>query len=355
MSSGRLLAPASLLYDANLDFLNTLGVTARAHCLAEVNSVDELQQTLGWWQKDNPRQPILVLGGGSNLVFAEDFPGLVIRMLLRGREVIEESPEYVWLQIGAGENWHELVEHCQNFHLWGLENQALIPGTVGAAPIQNIGAYGVELQDCFAELAATEISSGVSVTFDRTACLFGYRDSVFKHDLRDRYIITSVTLRLRKQPRPVFDYPALRQYFEAAGIQSPSPQQIFLAVCEIRQSKLPDPRQIPNAGSFFHNPVVDMATWTRLQKAHPGIVGYPHKTGQGDATAMKLAAGWLIDQAGWRGFREGAVGVHQHQALVLINPGRGPGREVLALADRIRADIQARFGVKLVIEPTVVP
>lgn len=289
------------------------------------------------------------LGGGSNVVFAGDFPGLIIRIQIQGREIVDENSEFVWLRVGAGENWHQLVEYCIDSQLWGLENLALIPGTVGAAPVQNIGAYGVELCDCFEELRAVEINSGVAVTFIREACGFGYRDSIFKGKLKGQYIITSVTLKLSKQPRMVCDYPALQQHFKRLGVALESPRQIYNAVCEIRQSKLPDPVEIPNAGSFFQNPLVSEAKYKQLQQQFPGIVGYPQ-----DHQMVKLAAGWLIDNAGWRGFNEGGVGVHEKQALVLINPGHAKGKTLLALAAKIQHDILIRYDVSLAIEPQVV-
>ncbi|NHN35929.1 UDP-N-acetylmuramate dehydrogenase [Pseudomaricurvus alcaniphilus] len=346
--------PVSLLPHASLNFLNTMGVAAKADFMATAGSVAELQALLKWWRAEHRQSasppPILPLGGGSNLILAADFAGLVIRIGIHGRELVREDEDFVWLRVGAGENWHQLVEHCLQAGYCGLENLALIPGNVGAAPIQNIGAYGVELQQVFAELSALEISSGVEVTFDRDACHFGYRDSIFKQGLQGRYIITSVTLKLAKKPRLVCEYPALQQYFEDHGSKAEHPEQIFAAVCAIRRSKLPDPSEVPNAGSFFQNPVVDRAAYEELKGRYPGLVGYPLD----DGARVKLAAGWLIDHAGWRGYRLGPVGVHDKQALVLINPGRGSGRDVLELAARIQTDIQARYGVKLVIEPSVV-
>lgn len=336
--------------DVELQSLNTLAIPARAAYFCEVDSVAALSGVLSWWKEQQKLRseplPIMPLGGGSNIVLAEDFPGLVIRIAITGRDLIEEDEESLWVKVGAGENWHNWVEHCMGFHYWGLENLALIPGTVGAAPIQNIGAYGVELCDYFSELSAVEIASGMAITFDRDACKFGYRDSVFKQHLRDKYIITSVTFKLRQEPKLVCDYPGLKTHFEAMAVEQPTPHQLFDAVCQIRASKLPDPVDIPNAGSFFKNPVVSEEQYLKLQHELEGLVGYSV------GNDYKLAAGWLIDQAGWKGRRLGDVGVHDRQALVLINQG-GSGADILALARQIQVDISARYGVLLEIEPRV--
>lgn len=353
------MPPPTMMPSASLQSLNTLAVPATAEFLGRVTSVEQLRAALSWWQEHKKHQstalPVMALGGGSNVVLAGDLPGLVLQIDIQGREVIAEDDDYVWLKVGAGENWHKLVEFCMNFHYWGLENLALIPGSVGAAPIQNIGAYGVELCDYFYELSAVEIKSGLSVTFDKVACRFGYRDSVFKQKLQDRYIITSVTFKLRKEPAVVCEYPALQQYFlkqaEAGaeyGAELPSPHRVFDAVCAIRQSKLPDPAEIPNVGSFFKNPVVTQAKYDTLLSQYEGLVAYPAPDGQ-----LKLAAGWLIDRAGWRGYQQGLVGVHKNQALVLINPGHASGAEILILAKKIQDDILSKFGLLLEVEPRI--
>lgn len=349
----------TMMPSASLQSLNTLAVPATAAFLARVSSVEQLRAVLAWRKQEagqgDQLLPIMALGGGSNVVLAADFPGLVLQIDIQGRDIIAEDDDYVWLKVGAGENWHQLVEFCMNFHYWGLENLALIPGSVGAAPIQNIGAYGVELCDYFAELSAVEIKSGLSVTFDKTACRFGYRDSIFKQQMKDRYIITSVTFKLRKEPAVVCEYPALKQFFEQQseegleyGVEPPSPHRVFDAVCSIRQSKLPDPEVIPNVGSFFKNPVVTQEQYQNLSQQHEGLVGYPVEDGK-----IKLAAGWLIDQAGWRGYQQNSVGVHKDQALVLVNPGHGAGAEILLLAEKIQDDIKAKFGVLLEVEPRI--
>lgn len=338
--------PLLFLPEFNLQAVNTLAVPARARFYVKINSDDALREALTFAQQQ--KLPLLILGGGSNIVLHGDFPGLVIHMHSHGKKLIAEDADFVWLQVAAGENWHSLVEYTLKFHYWGLENLSLIPGTVGAAPIQNIGAYGVELKEVFAELTAIEISSGMVVVFDADTCAFGYRDSIFKQALRDRYVITSVTFRLRKQPRLIIDYPALREALAHIPAESLTPLAVSQAVCAIRRGKLPDPAVLPNAGSFFKNPVITRQHLESLQQTWPDIVVYPV-----DDQCVKVAAGWLIDQAGWRGYREGAVAVHEQQALVLTNDGRADGGEILMLADKIVASIYKRYGIALELEPRI--
>lgn len=332
----------------NLQKFNTLAVPAIADWYVSVTTDTELRAALAYARERH--LPLLVLGGGSNLVLRDDFHGLVIHMRSQGKELLNETDDHVWLKVAAGENWHNLVQYALAQGFYGLENLSLIPGSVGAAPIQNIGAYGVELKDVFVELTALEIHSGLLVTFPLDACRFGYRDSIFKQSLKDQYIITSVTLRLRKTPQLVLNYPALQSAFANTPVDTISPQDVSNTVIAIRQSKLPDPTDIPNVGSFFKNPVVDMTIYTALKNKFPDLVAYP----AGDSQ-FKLAAGWLIDRAGWRGKRQDGAEVHQHQALVLTNPGRKSGAAVLALASSIQASIAAMFGVQLEMEPRVYP
>ncbi len=325
---------------------NTLAVPARAAFYVSVSHDDELREALAFAREGG--LPLLILGGGSNLLLADDFPGLVIHMCSRGKSVVAEDDTHIWLEVAAGEDWPGLVDYTLDHHYWGLENLSLIPGTVGAAPIQNIGAYGVELCDRFAELQAVEIASGLSVTFDRDACAFGYRDSVFKGRCKDAYVITSITLRLLKEPRLVVDYPALRQALAMTPEGELDPRRVADAVCQLRRSKLPDPAQLPNAGSFFKNPLVTRAHYDALRLDWPDLVAFDAGNGQ-----MKLAAAWLIDRAGWRGYSAEGVGVHADQALVLINPGRCAGDRILALARRIQASVADHFGINLEPEPRI--
>lgn len=332
----------------NLQKFNTLAVPALAQYFVSVKTDDELREALAFARPEN--LPLLLLGGGSNIVLRADFPGLVIQIKLQGKEVVDENDEFVWLKVAAGENWHQLVEYSLDNALYGLENLSLIPGSVGAAPIQNIGAYGVEIKELVAELSALNIRSGLSVTFTNESCQFGYRDSIFKQSLKDQYVITSVTFRLRKQPQLNLTYPALRAALANIAEEDITPQQVSAAVIDIRQTKLPDPAVIPNVGSFFKNPVINQQQFDVLKAEHPAIVSYPAAANQ-----VKLAAGWLIDQAGWRGREVGGAVVHEQQALVLTNPLRSSGQAVLALAELIKKSVFEQFGVILEMEPRIYP
>ena len=290
-----------------------------------------------------------VLGGGSNLVLCGDFDGLLLQMAIQGRELLGDDAEAWYVRAGAGENWHDLVGWTLAQGRPGLENLALIPGTVGAAPIQNIGAYGLDVAERFHSLTACDMASGQFVHFDRKACRFGYRDSVFKQEgwhLEGRFVITDVTFRLPKQWQPLTRYADITGELAAREVATPSAQQIADAVIAVRQRKLPDPARIPNTGSFFHNPVVDAATADRLVAENPGLPHYPQADGR-----VKLAAGWLIDQAGWKGRDLGPVGMYEKQALVLVNRGGATGADVTALMRAVQSDVRERFGVELTPEP----
>ncbi|MDO8342326.1 MAG: UDP-N-acetylmuramate dehydrogenase [Cellvibrio sp.] len=332
----------------NLQKLNTLAVPALAQYFVSVKTDDELREALAFARTEN--LPLLLLGGGSNIVLRDNFPGLVVQIKSQGKEVVDENDEFVWLKVAAGENWHQLVEFSLDNALYGLENLSLIPGSVGAAPIQNIGAYGVEIKELVAELSALNIRSGLSVTFTNESCRFGYRDSIFKQSLKDQYVITSVTFRLRKQPYLNLTYPALRAALANLAEADITPQHVSAAVIDIRQTKLPDPAVIPNVGSFFKNPVIDQTQFDALKVANPAIVSYPTAANQ-----VKLAAGWLIDQAGWRGKEVGGAVVHEQQALVLTNPLKSSGQAVLELAELINESVFEQFGVMLEMEPRIYP
>ncbi|BBM03360.1 UDP-N-acetylmuramate dehydrogenase [Microbulbifer sp. GL-2] len=338
------------MIETNIDLQphNTLAVSARSAHFARVQTLEQLREALAFARE---RQlPILPLGGGSNIVLTGDFPGLAIQVDLRGFSLIAGDSGYS-VEAAAGENWHQLVMATVQKGLGGLENLALIPGKIGAAPIQNIGAYGIELCDRFVSLQAMEVVSGTLHEFSAQDCAFSYRDSVFKGSLRDKYIITQVNLYLPGVWQAHVDYPALRQYLAEQNwnANALTPAQVAQAVIEIRNSKLPLPDRIPNAGSFFKNPIVDNTSYQTLKAEHPDLVAFA----AGDR--WKLAAGWLIDRAGWRGIRRNAVGVHELQALVLINPGRGAGSEVTQLAEEIVEDVHAKFGVSLEPEPRYYP
>lgn len=332
--------------DVNLQPFNTLAVPAKARFYAAVTDREQLPLLLAFARENN--LPLLPLGGGSNVVLANDFPGLVLHMQLQGKTLVREDRSHYWLQVAAGENWHELVQYCLDARYWGLENLSLIPGSVGAAPIQNIGAYGVELKDVFAELEAVDVRTGECRVFDHGACRFGYRDSFFKREGRDRYLILSVTLRLARQPHVKVTYPALREALATVPVDQLTPRLVSDAVCRVRRSKLPDPAEVPNVGSFFKNPLVALDQFLSLQVQHPGMVSFP-----ADARSVKLAAGWLIERAGWKGVRRGPVAVHHQQALVLTNAGHASGQEVLALAKEIHRSVADEYGVELEIEPRV--
>lgn len=339
------MRPRQLQEQADLSALNTMATAARGRYLVAAATADEAREALDWASSE--QLPVLVLGGGSNLLFRDDFPGLVLRMALRGRHWRDVSGSAATLVLAAGENWHEAVLYAATAGYRGLENLALIPGTAGAAPVQNIGAYGVELSDTMVELAALDRDTGERVTLSAAECRFGYRTSVFREQPQ-RYLILEVHLRLSRDRPLKLDYGELATQF-AGHRKPPTPLAVARTVMGIRRQKLPDPAQLPNAGSFFKNPLVNPADWERLKTAYPDIVAFP----AGDR--VKLAAAWLIDQCGWKGYRNSRVGVHNHQALVLINHSGGSGRDVLDLAQRIRADVLARFGVSLDMEPGLVP
>ncbi|MBF6624154.1 MAG: UDP-N-acetylmuramate dehydrogenase [Pseudomonas stutzeri] len=332
--------------DFSLKPFNTFAVEARARYFAQAHDDQEVREALAAAQRLG--LPLRVLGGGSNLLFTSDVEALVVRLVSRGIRVLSDEGDHVVLEAEAGEPWHPFVLHSLELGLAGLENLSLIPGTVGAAPIQNVGAYGVEISDVFAGLTALDHTTGELCEFDAAACAFGYRDSLFKQKA-GRFIILRVRFALRRAPRLQLEYGPLRQRLLQAGVEHPTPRDVSDAVCAIRREKLPDPQVLGNAGSFFKNPLVPQSLADELRKCHPNLVAFPQANGQ-----VKLAAGWLIEQAGWKGFREGDAGVHGLQALVLVNHGQASGKQILALARRIQTDINLRFGVVLEIEPNVI-
>jgi len=339
-------AAVSFLSSFPLKAHNTFGFDVRAHLACQIEDEAQLLAVL-----DDPRAaglPRLVLGGGSNVVLTRDFDGLVLLIGLRGRRLAREDADAWYVEAAAGENWHEFVAWTLAQGLPGLENLALIPGTVGAAPIQNIGAYGLEMCERFESLRAVELATGETVELDANACGFGYRDSFFKREGRDRFVITSVTFRLPKMWTPRAGYADIARELAADGFgdASPTPQAIFDAVVAVRRAKLPDPLELGNAGSFFKNPVIDAAQFEALQQREPDVVSYRQPDGR-----VKLAAGWLIDRCGWKGRAMGNAAVHDRQALVLVNRGGASGAEILALARAIQRDVEARFGVELEPEP----
>ncbi|MEO1022500.1 MAG: UDP-N-acetylmuramate dehydrogenase [Bacteroidota bacterium] len=323
--------------------LTTMGVHAFSRYFAEIHSVQDLNTIM---ERKPESVPVMILGGGSNVLFASDYDGLMVHNRIRGIQQRSENKDEVLLTVGAGENWHQLVMHCVENGWGGIENLALIPGSVGAAPIQNIGAYGVELVDVFVELEAFELSSGLVKTFSKEECQFGYRNSIFKHQEKGKWVIISVTLRLLKQKEPNIGYAALQTELEQRGIHKPTIKQVSEAVIAVRQSKLPDPAKIGNTGSFFKNPVVPLDTFNELNRSYPELPHYPI-----DDASVKIPAGWLIEQAGWKGKRVGNTGTYKKQALVIVNYGEATGQEIWAFAKHIQSSVNEMFGVEL--EPEV--
>ncbi|WP_317929180.1 UDP-N-acetylmuramate dehydrogenase [Halioxenophilus sp. WMMB6] len=338
--------PPALERSKSLRRYNTLQLDATAEYFVEVTSLQQLQQLLG----ASPAPLALVLGGGSNVVLTSDIPGLVVLNRILGKQVVAESDTHLELVVGAGENWDELVRYCVERDLWGIENLGLIPGTVGAAPIQNIGAYGVELESVLLWLDAFNTETGELCRFSRATCRFGYRHSLFKEADGRKFIITQVAFGLSKEPIPQLSYGELAQKYENIDSKDIKALSVYQSICDIRRAKLPDPLHTPNVGSFFKNPIIEPHLFADLLRQYPSIPHYLTADG-----AIKLAAGWLIDKAGWKGKRVGAVGVHDRQALVLINPGLGSAREVLDLAQKIVADVERQFGIALEVEPTIYP
>lgn len=333
----------------NLQRYNTLNIAARAAYLSEIDSLQSLRDVLIAKQQQFPDLPLLVIGGGSNLVFKQDFPGLVLVNGIKGIEVIRESASDITLKVGAGENWDQFVAFTLQQGWYGLENLSAIPGTVGATPIQNIGAYGVELSAFLVAVDVLDVQSLVSSEISAADCQLGYRDSVFKRELKNQKVICSVTLTLNKQPNLKLDYADIPQRMAALAMdaQSITPMQLRQLITAIRSEKLPDPKILPNAGSFFKNPVVSAEHFAQLKQRFPDIVAF--EVGQG----VKLAAGWLIDQLGWKGKYEGQAQVHERQALVLVNHG-DRGEDLIALAEAIQADVHQYYGVELEPEPNII-
>ncbi len=329
----------------SLKTFNTFGVDVRARLFAEARNDDEVRQALA--AAERLGLSLLPVGGGSNLLLTADIDALVLRMASRGLRILKDDGEQVLVEAEAGEPWHPFVQWSLEQGLGGLENLSLIPGTVGAAPMQNIGAYGVEIKDVFAGLTALDRQTGELREFALEECAFAYRDSLFKQQ-SGRWLILRVRFALSRKVALHLDYGPVRQRLQAEGIEAPTAADVSRAICAIRSEKLPDPAELGNAGSFFKNPVVAADLAERIRAEHADLVSYPAGEGQ-----VKLAAGWLIERAGWKGFRDGDAGVHRLQALVLVNYGAATGAQLLALARRIQADIRARFGVELEIEPNI--
>ncbi|MBE0639160.1 MAG: UDP-N-acetylmuramate dehydrogenase [Bacteroidales bacterium] len=323
---------------------NTFGIDVKAKYFVELKNDDEIVSFIskGFWRD----KKFLILNGGSNILFTKDFDGVVMKIITRGIELKDETEESTLVKAKAGENWHQFVCWCISANLGGLENLSLIPGNVGAAPIQNIGAYGVEQKDVFESLEALEMNSCKIITFNRKECKFGYRSSIFKKELKNKYIILSVTYRLSKKPVFNTGYGDIQRELAGAGDKELTLKKISDAICRIRSSKLPDPVKIGSAGSFFKNPAISREKYIDLLKKYPGLPGYP-----GEKGGYKIPAGWMIDHLGWKGFRHGDAGVCATQALVLVNYGHADGSEILKLAQKIQESVETEFGI--ILEPEV--
>lgn len=331
---------------------NTFGIDVKARYFSSFSSVEELEELLSFQAKQVSsvsKLTPLFLGGGSNILFSKDYDGLVLKNNIRGIEELTEDEEHVYVRSGAGEDWHQFVLYCLGRDWAGLENLSLIPGNVGAAPIQNIGAYGVELAEVFWNLEAYHLHDKKIHTFTETDCEFGYRDSSFKNKKKGQFVILNVCFRLRKDPIFHTSYGSLHEELDRMGIKKLTIQAVSQAVINIRSSKLPDPAVIGNAGSFFKNPTITVAEFEDLKQKFPAIVGYETLSG-----SVKLAAAWLIEQCGWKGFRRGDAGCHEKQALVLVNYGNASGAEILALSEEIQQSVFKKFGITLEREVNIV-
>ncbi len=334
--NGRMIVHTQYL----LKHLTTFGVDAEAQHFAEVVTHDELRTALHL-----PGEKLFI-GGGSNILFTRHYPGTVVKIGLQGMRIEREDDSFAYVRVAAGENWHAFVQYAVERDLGGIENLSLIPGTVGAAPIQNIGAYGTEIRDVLEEVEYMHTGDGTVAVLNNEECGFGYRTSVFKRELRGRVVITSILVRLAKHPRPNLSYPALAQVVAHIPAHQLTVRDVSEAVCAVRRSKLPDPAEIGNAGSFFKNPEVPHDVVLQLQQNYPAMPVYPTRAG-----FAKIPAGWLIEQCGWKGRRMGNAGTYPKQALVIVNYGGASGTEILAVAQAVQADVRERFGIDL--EPEV--
>lgn len=327
-------------YNKSIQEFTTFGVPVEAEVFCKFSSKDELKQILS--EKTHATKAKLILGGGSNMLFTKNYKGLVLKNEIKGIKVVEETNDEVLVKAGAGENWHEFVLYCVDNNWGGVENLSLIPGSVGASPMQNIGAYGVEIKDVFHSLEATNMETLETEVFDKDTCSFGYRESIFKNSHKGKYIITSVTYRVQKKPKFNTSYGAIENQLKEMRIAELTVKSISEAVIAIRSSKLPDPKKIGNAGSFFKNPVVSLSKFEDLRSIFPEIPNYPQKDG-----SVKIAAGWLIDQLGWKGKTIGNFGVHKNQALVLVNYGGGVGHDIFNLSTQIIESVKETYGIQL--------
>lgn len=329
----------------SLKQFNTFGIDVAARYFAAFSSTEELTELL----ISVSRAPTLILGGGSNILFTKNYDGWVLKNKIKGIELIKEDEHYLYVRAGAGENWHQFVSYSIQRNWAGVENLSLIPGEVGASPMQNIGAYGVELKEVFDELDAFHLKDKKVYRLSVNDCKFGYRDSIFKNKYKGQFVILNVTFRLNKIPRFNISYGAIEEELERMGVKKLSIKAISQAVINIRTSKLPDPAKIGNAGSFFKNPEISKSKFLSLKGKFPELPGYENPDGM-----VKLAAGWMIEQCGWKGFRKGDAGCHEKQALVLVNYGNASGKEIEELAEKILQSVKQKFGIQLEREVNIV-
>ena len=345
----RVIKLIQMLLEENVSLKNhhTFGIDVKARYWVNCSHIHDICDAIDFQKKQN--LPLLILGGGSNLLFTRDFEGVVLKINLLGKEKIQETDDFVWVKAYAGENWHNFVEYCIQNGWGGVENLSLIPGTVGAAPMQNIGAYGAEIKDTFSYLDAYHIATGQIHRFGNAECRFGYRESIFKNEVKGQYVIVSVVFKLAKKPHLNFSYGDIQATLNKKNI-APSIASISEAVIEIRQSKLPNPAEIGNAGSFFKNPYISKNQLEELKTHYPLLPSYPTQ----DENCVKVPAGWLIEHCGWKGYRQGDAGVHSKQALVLVNYGKAQGKEIYDLSEKIKKSVEEKFGVVLHTEVNIV-
>ena len=332
--------------DFSLKKYNTFGIEAKAKRFVAVHNIEELRTVL----QENKLETKFILGGGSNMLLTQDIQSLVIHIDLKGKKILKENLDFVWVESQAGENWHEFVLWTINQNFGGLENMSLIPGNVGTTPVQNIGAYGTEIKDTFVSCLAMNIASQEIKTFYKEDCHFGYRESIFKHEAKDQFIITSVVFKLTKRNHKItISYGDITKELEKQNVTTPSLKEVSNAVIAIRQSKLPDPKELGNSGSFFKNPIISKEQFEKARALHPEMPHYVISE-----TEVKIPAGWLIEKAGFKGKRFGDAGIHKNQALVLVNYGNATGQEILNVSKDIQATILKEFGIEIEAEVNVI-
>ncbi len=330
----------TILNKISLKPFNSFRVDAKADYFVSIHNTDDIFQLIETDVFKNNK--FFILGGGSNVLFIEDFKGIIINIEIKGMHIIESTDDYLILEVGAGEDWNNFVRTCVNCNYYGIENLALIPGKVGAAPVQNIGAYGAEQKDCLVALKGVNLRTKEMIELKFEDCKFGYRSSIFKEELKDKFLITSVQYKLSRQKKFNFSYKELEIEINKFPVKDIDLLYVYDTICRLRTSKLPDGNNIGSAGSFFKNPVVDTEVFERIKKDYPTINGYPSGDGK-----LKLSAGWLIEQCEWKGKRIGDAGIFEKHALVLVNYGNATGKEILSLANQIRESVLQKFGVEL--------